>query len=152
MAKPVEISLFDFLTDKISASAVDSVIYGLELHDTIYQLITKSRGIRISDVVGSFSPAGTATESEYDVFISLSCFAKVEGKNQKARQPALTQVFDIQQAVYGLLRADASLGGRVCDSVLLRGARGYESLDSQPYAVAIIEMVINPTGANYTNS
>jgi hypothetical protein len=39
--KPAEILLFDFLTDRIAAAAADSVLANLELHDTIWQKITK---------------------------------------------------------------------------------------------------------------
>ncbi len=149
--KPSEILVFDFLAEEIAAAAVDSVLYSLELHDTIFQKIKSNRGVRISDCVSQFSPYGT-DEKEYDALITLACFVRVEGKQKTSRQPALSDVFEIQKAIYALFRAKADLNNRVCDSLLQRGGRGYDSLDGEPFAVANIPLIINPTGASYTNS
>ena len=149
MDKPCEIHVFDYLTEQINAAVSGDVIYDLELHDTIYQTITKDRGVRISDAAGDFSPGPEMVEKEYDVFVQLSCFSRVLGQDQTARQPALTDVFQIQKEMYRILRADSTLGGRVCDLLLRRGARGYDTYNGNPYAVANIEMVINPSGARY---
>lgn len=150
MTKPAEVLLFEFLEAAIAAAAVDDVIYGLELHDTIFQTITKGRGLRISDTVGSFSPKGDMVESEYDVMITIAAFSKVMGQNQNARTPAMTDVFQIQQAVYALIRSDETLGGRVCDTLLRPGARSYDALDGSAFAVASIPLVINPSGQRYS--
>lgn len=147
--KPVEVHLFEFLESKINAADVDDVIYSLELHDTVYQSIKTDRGLRISDTAGDFGPQADGTEKEYDVFLTIVAFSKVKGQNQKERTPAMTDVFTIQQAVYALIRGDETLGGRVCDTLLRPGARGYDVYDSNPYAVANIPLVINPSGARY---
>lgn len=150
MEKPVEILVYEFLEEEIAASATDSVLYSLELHDTIFQKIKTNRGVRISDCISTFSPYGT-DEKEYDAIVTLACFVRVEGKEKTNRQPALAAVFDIQKALYALFRAKSDLNSRVCDSLLQRGARGYDALDGEPFAVANIPLVINPTGASYTN-
>lgn len=147
--KPAETLLFDFLNEQIKSSASDSIIYELELHDTIHQEIKKPRGVRISDAVGSFSPGVEMEEKEFDVFIELACFARVKGTDKQSRQPALTDVFLIQKEIYRILRGNATLGGRVCDSLLRRGARGYDVYDGEPYAVANVSLIINPSGAQY---
>lgn len=147
--KPVEVLLFEFLEQKISESGSDEAIYGLELHDTIYQPIRKDRGLRISDTVGHFSPNGLMEENEYDVFVTVAAYSKVKGQDQQARQPAMTDVFIVQQATYTLLRGDSTLGGRVCESLLRQGARSYDTFDGEAYAVAIIPLVINPSGQRY---
>lgn len=143
--------MYEFLEEEIAASATDSVLYSLELHDTIFQKIRTNRGIRISDCVSTFSPHGT-DENEYDALVTLALFVRVEGKEKSNRQPALGAVFDIQKAVYALFRAKPDLNSRVCDSLLQRGGRGYDVMDGEPFAVANVPLVINPMGANYTSS
>ena len=64
MDKPAEILLFDSLTEKITSADPEDLVYALELHDTVYQKITTSRGLRISDVVGDFSPGPEMVEKE----------------------------------------------------------------------------------------
>lgn len=147
MSNPAEILLFEFLQESIDASGADDVIYAIELHDTIYQKITKDRGLRISDAVSDMAPGPGGDMREFNARIVLVCFAKVGGKDKKDRQPALTDVFQLQQAVYQLLYNDPSLGGRVCDTNLERGSRGYDILDGSPYAVANIPVVVNPIGS-----
>jgi hypothetical protein len=97
--KPVEILLFDFLTDAIAAAAADSVIAGLELHDTIWQKITKPRGVRISDAVGDLAPGPGGDLQEFDVTVIVTCYSRVQGKEKKERQPALVDLFAIQKAI-----------------------------------------------------
>jgi hypothetical protein len=149
MDKPAEIQIFDFLTDKVAASVAGDIIYGIELHDTVYQAITKDRGVRVSDAVGDFSPGPEMVEKEYDVFVELACFSRVGGQDVTARQPALIDVFNLQKEIYRIIREDSTLGGRVCDSLLIRGARGYDTFDSEPYAVGNVRLIINPSGARY---
>lgn len=144
MDKPSEILLFDFLSEKVAAAVSTSVLYDLEVHDTIHQTITKPRGLRISEVVGDLSPDPGNVIQEYDVEIVIVCFAKIDGSDKKDRQPALTAVFQIQKEIYRILFAESTLGNRVCESLPRKGSRGYDSWDSQPWAVANIPIVINP--------
>jgi len=142
--KPAEILLFDFLAEQIEAAVAEDVLFEVELHDTIYQTITKPRGLRISDAVGSMVPGGDGAIREHGVSVQLVCFAKVAGKDKKARQPALTQVWELEKEMYRLLYTDNSLGGRVCDVEIEMGSRSYDVMNGEPYAVANIPLVINP--------
>ncbi len=146
MSKPVEILLFEFLQAACDASAAGGVLYELELHDTIYQSITRPRGIRISDAISTAAPDTGGGMKEYDAEIHIVCFAKIEGTDKKQRQAALQQVFDIETAVVGLLYGDQQLGGRVCDVVIQKTPRSYDVFDGNPYAIALIPIVINPSG------
>lgn len=146
MEKPSEILLFDFLAEAIRRAEPGTVLYELELHDTVYQKIATSRGIRISDAFGSMAPDIGGGIKEYDVNLQIVCFSKVEGKEKSHRQPALADIFEIQKAVYLTLLGDQTLGGRVCDSWPGKGLRAYDSMDGTPYAVANISLVINPSG------
>lgn len=149
MDKPVEILLFEFLTEQVNAALPDDLISGLELHDTVYQSIRKDRGLRISDVTSTFSPTSIGTEKEYDALITIAAYSRVTGKDKTERIPAMQDAFEIQQKVYELLRNNSTLAGRVCDLLLRRGARGYDVLDGEPFAVAMIPLVINPSGARF---
>lgn len=148
--KPAEINLYDFLKDTLDASASDSLLYELELHDTIHQSITKPLGVRISEAVGMLAPGPGGGLKEVDVDLILICYAKIAGNDKKQRQDALQQVFDISVAVVTVLNADTTLGGRGCEVLVKRGSRGYDVFDGNPYAVANIPLLINPSGARYT--
>ncbi len=148
--KPAEILLFDFLAEKIEAALPDDVLFEVELHDTIYQQITTDRVVRISEVVGGFSPGPENVWKEWDVSITLVALARVQGQEKKERQPAITEVWELQRELYSLLTQDSTLGGRICDLVLRDGVRGYDELDSEPYAVVNIPVIINPSGARYS--
>jgi hypothetical protein len=141
--------MYDFLAGELGAALPESPLFDLELHDTIYQSITRDRGLRISESVGDFSPGPENEEKEYDVLVILACWSRVDGQTTKDRQPALVDVYQIQKAVYGLIRNQSTLGGRVCDSLLRKGSRGYEDLSGKAYAVANIPVIINPSGARY---
>jgi hypothetical protein len=144
MTKPAEILIFEYLEERFNAAAQDDVLYGLELHDTIYQTITKDNGVRVSDASGGISPAAGGVIKEFDVTVVLVCFARVAGVEKTERQEAVQTVFDIQMAVAGLLYADSSLGGRVCDLKVLEGSRGYDTFHDDAYAVANIPVIVNP--------
>lgn len=147
--KPSEILLFEFLTERIKAAASGDVLFEIELHDTVWQSITRESGIRISDVICEMAPEPGGGMKEWDVHIELACFAKVEGNDKKQRQPAMLRAFQLQQAVCKLLVQYQDLNGRVCDVLVRRGSRGYDTFDSNPYAVGSVPLVINPSGKSY---
>jgi hypothetical protein len=151
MSKPAEILLFDFLADAIGVAQAGSVLFDLELHDTVYQRITKGRGVRISESTGDFSHIGTGEIREYDVEVIVTCYSLVSGKAKQERQPALVDVFEIQKAIYTLIAGDYSLGSRVCDSLLRPGSRGYDVFEEGVYAVSNTPLIINPSGARYAD-
>jgi hypothetical protein len=146
MEKPSEILLYEFLRESFNALPQDHPLFEVELHDTVFQTIKTERGVRISEAVGDLSPGPEMVVKEYDVLVILTCYSRVTGKEKTDRQPALIDVFAIQKAVYSLLIDDSTLGGRVCDSMLLKGGRGYDVLEGEPYAVSNTPIVINPSG------
>ena len=145
MSQPAEFNVNDYFEERFNASESGSVIYDLELHDTIYQQITKPRGVRISDAFGAMAPDGGGGVKEHDVNLTIACFVRVEGKDKQARRMASQAVFEISEEIYGLLFDDQTLGGRVCDSVPGQFTRSYDVLDAKPYAVVNIPLVINPS-------
>jgi hypothetical protein len=156
--KPAEILLYEFLLEQFQAAPAGSILSlegdsdrgELGLHDTIYQQIKTQRCVRISEVVGDFAPGPENVWKEWDVSITLVALARVTGTEKKDRQPAVVQVWELQKELYKLLTEDPTLDGRVCDLVTRPGVRGYDELDSEPYAVVNIPLIINPSGARYT--
>lgn len=145
--KPVEILVFEFLQETVDAASSGQALSEIDVHDTVYQAPKKDRPkmIRVSDAVSDFAPIGAGELKEFDVALQIVCAVKVEGKDQKARGPALQAVFEIEKAVIGAIVADFTLGDRICDCVIEKSVRGYDSLDGNPYAVANISLVINPS-------
>lgn len=152
MNGPVEILLFEYLKESIESAASDDLLYELELHDTIHQPIRRDKGLRVGDSVGDFGPQAGGTLGEYDVMVVLVAYARLKGQDQQARQPALRAVYEIQRAACDLILNDSTLGGRVCDTLIRRGGRGYDVLDGEVYAVANIPLIINPSGARYAEN
>lgn len=144
--KPAEILVYEFLDAAKSAAPDDSLLKTMELHDTIYQDIKTSQGVRIGEVPSEFSPTADGTFKEFNAEIPIACFARVKGTQKSNRTEAIQKVFDITLAVTQLFYGDASLGGRVCDSIVVRGARGFDELDGEPYAVSNFSLVVNPSG------
>lgn len=141
--KPAEFLLFDFLEAAFTAAVEGDTFFDIDLHDTIYQKISKRRGVRISDATSEMSPTSDDVR-DFNTQLQIVCFCKVEGKDKKQRQDAMTNVWTLAQAVYALITGDVSLGGRVCDVLIDTSARGYDVYDGNPYAVAIIPITIDP--------
>lgn len=143
--QPSELLLFDFLEEQILAAVEGDVLFELELHDTVFQSIKTLRGIRISDAMGEMSPTSDGIK-EFGVELSIVCFARVEGKDKKARGPAMQAVWELEKEIYRLLFTHNTLGSRVCDVLPGKGFRSYDVLNGDPYAVANIPLTINPAG------
>lgn len=151
MPEPIEVSVFEFLDAAVNDAAVESPLEGIAVHDTVYRPIEKNQpnGVRISDCVSTIAPEPGGGMKEYDAELVLACFAKIEGADKKQRQDALKKVFEIQTAVIELLYSDGSLGGRVCDVLIRRSPRSFDVFEGNPYAVAMIPLVVNPSGSEY---
>lgn len=146
--KPAEIALYDFLREKFDGAVEKNVLYQIALHDTIHQKLEKGSdyGVRIGEADSDFSVGEMDTIKEFDAYLMIVCFARVTGTDKSKRQEALQKVFEIHKAVIALLLESDSLGGRVCSLEILRGSRGYDSMNGEPYAVSNQPVVINPSG------
>ena len=115
--KPVEVLVFDFLSEQIGLAVYGDVLYEIDLHDTVYQSIkaNRPRGIRISDAISELAPEPGGSLKEFNADVHVVCFAAVEGTDKKMRQEALNAVFAIQNAVVQLFYNNQSLGDRICD-------------------------------------
>lgn len=147
MDKPVEILLFDFFDEALEAAVEGDALFGVQLHDTVYQTIKKTgkpatdRVIRIGEAVSDLDPGCCFAERSANLTLVLA--VRIQGKDKTERQTALIDLFKLQKAVAELLE-DRSLGDRVDDLEFESAFRGYDTFDGDAYAVANIPMVINP--------
>ncbi len=147
--KPSEILLFEYLDGAVAAiDDEDAVLFGVAVQDTVYQSMVKiDRLVRVSDAEGGLSPGPGGQLGEFDVKITLVVGSRVKGSDKTERATAVTDLFLMQRAVCQLLFDDETLGSRVCEVLVKDGVRGYDILDGEPYAVANIPLIVNPTGA-----
>lgn len=142
-----EHKLFTFLQGAIAAAGAEDPLHQMELHDTVHQVITRDRGLRIGDGRSQLAPKPDGTLGEFDAEVELTCFVRVAGTDKTERLAARDGVVDLAAAVATLFYDDATLGGRVCD--LLSGTieREFVSINGQPFAVARMSLVIDPSGS-----
>jgi len=146
MSEPVENLTFTFLEEKLNAAQNGEILFGLDLHDTIWKKIENDNGVRIGDAESDFAPNVENLLQEFDAVLTLVCFAKILGTNKSERAEARKKVFQISQAVAQLFHDDHTMSGRVCDSRILGAVRGWDSINSHPYAVVNMPIVFNESG------
>jgi hypothetical protein len=142
----VEHQLFLFLQTAIAAAGPGDPLFQAELHDTIFQTITRDRGLRIGDCRSTLAPSPDQTLGEFDALIELTGFVRVAGSDKTERLAARDAVVALAAAVTQLFFADQTLGGRVCDLLAGPVAREFISVNGQPFALARLPLVINPSG------
>lgn len=147
MNEPVEDKTFDFLEESINAAVSGETLFELELHDTIFQKINNDAGIRIGDAESDFAPNQGDELQEYDAILTLVIYSKILGANKTERSAARKRAFEISRAVAKLFFDDFRMNNRVCDSRVLTAVRGWDSLNSAPYAVVNMPIVFNESGA-----
>ena len=146
---PIEIKVFDFFDELVTAAVSGDPLFGVQLHDTVYQTITKTgsrvtdRVIRISEVDSEMVPCGLDWE-EKDAHLILVLAARIQGADKTERQDALSDVVNLFQVVAELIDNDRTLGDRVHDLQAEKASRGYDVFDGDPYAVVNIPLLINP--------
>jgi hypothetical protein len=146
---PIEIKVFDFFDDQITAAIDGDPLFGVQLHDTVYQTIKRNgsrvtdRVIRISEAESEMVPCGLDWE-EKDAHLILVLAARIQGSDKTERQEALTDVVNLFRVVADLFDNDRTLGDRVHDLQADKASRGYDVFDGDPYAVVNIPLLINP--------
>jgi hypothetical protein len=148
--KSVETLLFEFLAEAKAAAPDGTLLAGAELHDTVYQVIKTNYGLRVGDAESDFvDGCEDGLVQEMDAAIVLVVYARIEGKDKRVnRAAARDKAFTLAKTVCRLIEDDSSLGGRVCDTQVLRIPRGFDSEEADTYALFHIPLIINPTGAN----
>ncbi len=146
---PIEIKVFDFFDDAITAAVSGDTLFGVQLHDTVYQTIQRTgdrvtdRVIRISECDSEMVQCGLDWE-EKDANLILVIAVRIQGKDKTERRDALTDLVNLFRAVADLIDDDRTLGDRVHDLQAEKASRGYDLFDGDPYAVVNIPLLINP--------
>jgi hypothetical protein len=143
----IEDLIYDFLAENIAAAPNDSPLFEAELHDTVYRVITQEYGIRIGDGSSELVPNPGATEiQEVNGVVPIVIFSVVTGADRADRKDARGRMIGLAKAVSKLFLDDPMMNGRVNDSRIKSAPRGWDSIESKPYSVANMHLLVNETG------
>lgn len=144
--EPVEDLTYDFLEESFESAPNDSILKNLELHETLFKKFKTPAGVRIGDAQSSLSRNAEYQMKEFDAVFTLVCYAEILGADKGDRRAARRKAFQISLALADLFDEHDTMNGRVCRVRLLDGVRGWDSINSKPYAVANIPVVFNESG------
>lgn len=138
---------YDFINVAVEAATDDEKpLYGAEIHDTVYEQIKDNHGVRISTPASTLAPHDGVIQ-DFDAVVILVCFARVKGADKTERLEALDVCDAVTKAVAELFFNDSQMGGKVCDTQVLRHAMDFDSIGSDVFAVSNLPIVVNPSGA-----
>ncbi|MBD0370326.1 MAG: hypothetical protein ICV60_05785 [Pyrinomonadaceae bacterium] len=152
MSMPPEDAAFDLLEASINGAVEGDVLYGAELLDNADDNITKDYGLSIGDCDGAdIAPLrGGQGMEEYDAIFILVAFARVAGTDKSdktARRAARAQARALGLEAAKVFHKNKTMNGQVKNSRILRGKRGFDSLESgEVYAVVNLPLIVNETG------
>ena len=142
----IEHKLFLFLQEALDDAPAEDPLYEAELHDSLHQVIKRDRGLRIGECRSLLAPRPDNALDEFDARLTVTCFARVAGADKSERLAARDAVIGLASKVIRLVLDDPTLGGRVCDLLAGQVDREYASINGQPFALAKLPLVINPSG------
>ena len=135
-------TVYEFVLGVIEAvTDEDALLYQAEVLDGEAQKMTKVRGLVVSNSEFALEPDRT-----FDAVVIIGFWVKIEGKEATERRLARDQCFEMARTIADAFYADSSLGGEVCDSLLLRAIDGSRNVTSTPYAVINLPIILNPSG------
>jgi len=116
-----------------------------EIHTSAYEKRGKVSGIIIGDAETNAQPNGNDDElTEYDAFLTIEIYARVEGQDKQVRLPARQAVFDLKTILIQLIEEFPTLGGRVCEVQVRRQLRFFDDTNADKFAIERIPLAINP--------
>jgi len=143
----VETAIYTALAAAIAAAAEGEALFAAELHNTIYEPITKPFGLRVGDTNCDLAPGPGGPVEEWDVLGMVQIFALVNGDTAEAQIAAREKVRALGLKTAEVLLADTTLGHTVNDSRILGGERGWANVQGSRYAAAHLHLIANETGA-----
>lgn len=143
-----ESAIYEHLKTAITAAASGDSLFEVELHPTVYSRITKQSGVRIgnceSDLAPHYDDQGEQIVKDFNAVIPVEMFAKVENEDDpESFVVARERVRTVQLAVAARIFDDSSLSGGVCDVQIVSGFRGWAKIQTNSYAVSILQLLIN---------
>lgn len=137
-----ETALYQFLTKQALASADQS---DLAIQPTAYQNLESVKTLRIGNAETMLALDTEGGVGEYDCDLTLQILRRVEDSDSSdsfnAARDAATDAaaWTIEQ-----IQTDGSLGGRACGVNVYKAFRGWAKIGTQPYAVMLVPVRINP--------
>lgn len=142
----LETALYTVLNAAIAAAEDGDVLFKAELHQTVYEPITKTFGVRIGDTNCDLAPGPGGAIDEWDILGVVQLFARVEDDTAAAVIAAREKVRALEMAVSQVLVDDPTLGNAINDCRILGGERGWGNVQGQRHAAANIHVIANETG------
>ena len=141
-----ETAVYHYLKNAAETAAANTALFGVEVLPTVYHRVESGAAIRIGNCESSLSPRADYV-TELDALVPIEIIAPVADDSDAYQFVAAREKCRaVQLAVADLIFADGSLGQRACDSILLDGVRAWGSVKTQKNAVALLPVLINPTG------
>lgn len=142
-----EVALYEFLKETIEAADSASPLFEVALHDTFFQQLTEDVAIRIGDTESQIAPLPGAEEAqEFDARITMVIYSRIPKEEWDSRAAYRDQVNRISRALTLLIYNDPRLNLRVNDCRVLGSRRGYDSINTDRFAVANLDLILNETG------
>lgn len=142
-----EVALYEFLKETIAAADVGSVLCEVALHDTFFQQLTDEVAIRIGDVESEIAPLpGAEAAEEFNARLTLVIYSRIPKEEWDSRAAYRDQVNRISRELALLIYNDPRLNLRVNDCRVLGSRRGYDSINTDRFAVANLDVILNETG------
>jgi hypothetical protein len=142
-----ETAMYTVLAATIAAAGEDEALFESELHQTLYERITKPFGVRVGDAHFDLSPGPGGPVDEFDLISKVQIFARPsDAENPQAQIDAREKVRAMTIAVAEVLTVDPTLSGAINDCRILGAHRGWANVQGVRHAVAELVWIANETG------
>lgn len=150
MTDAIEDRTIGFLLEQVEAIAdEDDLLFELEVRDSPYALISETLGVSVDDADADLAPTpGGDDIEEFDGRLTLIVYSKVEGPNYDDRKAARTAAIECAKRIAQMFLFDPTMNNRVNDARVLRCLRGWANINSEPYAIVNVPLIVNETGAS----
>lgn len=149
----MEVPTYEFIKAAVEAAEEGDVLFGAAVHDTVYEDIANILfGVRVGDCAADCAPVEDDAEAdglgmeEFDARLAVVVFARVETDDPAGRAAARLKARRLWLGVSKLFYLDTTMGGRVRDCLVRRGARGFDTEGGSLFAVVNMPLLINGTG------
>lgn len=143
----------DFLSAIVAqaeAASAESELKGAVVLDSAFQNIPLNvevvKGFVVSNSEWDFAP-GRGEMKVYDSLVIIGSYYRIPGSDKTNRAEIRDKNFRMMQAAVEKLYADQTLGGQICDLLILRATDGDKNTTADSFAVINQPIILNPTGA-----
>lgn len=139
---------YEYVKEIVEAAASGETLYSVDVHQTSFDAVTKTRTVQTGPCTSSMAPeAGAEEMGEYDAKLILIILVKVaDRKSGPSFDAAMEDAFAIAKAIGLKVANDNSLGGRVLDCLIGRVVSDFTPVENHPHALVNLPLFINQTG------